>query len=1528
MNLIDFESEFFPRVLTRAIRLYEGKKVIDISQYRPGIWRARVKGNSEVYQVGLVLYDDGEIEGAVCSCPYDWGGPCKHIGAFIYALRDYIKENDKEFLDSLKELYSGEFSEEEEAFKRSDHKSGIDTVGDKLGEELLNREVLSMQVESEFPPVEELLSKYEKLDEINKKIMALMAVAWEPLTMTTIMNIYNKSRLLYIDRNITPADLRVKLKYLYKEKLIANFYGRKNHYKFFQCSYDLSNMLCKLYFNKDEAYRKVANNIRKVLNRNYLWDRDEMVRRAVCYMRISAFLGNGESFDKEIYELCDAWDESDEVFEQVLYLWMGTGMDFREIDYLPLEIQGHILAIALEYKLRKLEDVSGISQRIIELFSEFSDNTKEIVLRPLAMSCFFRGNMNPFHTLTKGAQSYLNEIYRAIGLLLKGGREETLRLLEKENNRFKKALNNKKVCLPRLGGVFLVLSYLSAPEKAIRKKVSNHIRQVRQLGDFQFNMLPVFEILDTVNLYLEHKYNEARDMAGKIEPMGGYGDMFYYLSLHWLDMLSGKIDALKDYCEKADQAGYDFIAEQMNSLLQAYDARLPHIGLIENEPLYQLIEHREQWEMVLDSLEELSDTKANASSEPLERLVWLIDFDDWEATPKIQKKGKKGWSKGRVLQLSNWKKLLRDVPYVTEADIQILSNSRKSSYFWRGAIIMGYNDMLWKYFVGHPLLFLSDSPQTSVRIESAKPSFRVKRHKGGFSLELWPPATAFGEHGALIRETQVKYLYVEKDKKLNEMLKVLRSNNFLIPSKAEDRLKKLVSKLEPVLEVRAPFISDDLPRVEPDPKPCVQLIPLNEEYIFEVFVKPFGSAPPYCKPGQGDALQIGFSEGERVATNRDLNKEKQLFDAFIKEIPALVAGEQHAENLWYLPGDVACLQVMLEMKKMLENGDITVEWPKGKKLNIQSYAGFDTLRVRINKKGQWFEVEGEVEVGEGQVVQLQELLKLSQKRSSFVEIGPGKFLALTNELKKNLQSVEAVFDSGKNGKLQLNPLAVPAIEDFTALLADSVFDEAYVEYKRKIHDAFKKKHRLPRNFKAKLRSYQKEGYLWLHRCADWGVGACLADDMGLGKTIQALAFLSSRAKLGPALVIAPASVCRNWYAETEKFAPQLKPILFGEGDRASTIKKAKAKDLIIATYDLMAREGALFSSRSFATIILDEAQAIKNRSTNRSKVAMKLKGDFLMTMTGTPIENHLGELWNQFNFLNPGLLGSLTSFKERFAIPIEKMKDKSRREQLKSLVKPFILRRRKDEVLKDLPQKTEITLRVQLSGEERAFYEALRRNAVEKLSNSTQKKSAAGQRHLQILAEIMRLRRAACHPKLVDINPGIEASSKMELFGEIIHELKESGHKALVFSQFVGHLKLMEDYLKAQKIKYQYLDGSTPLKKRQTRINEFQNGKGEVFLISLKAGGTGLNLTAADYVIHMDPWWNPAVEDQATDRAHRIGQERPVTVYRLVAENTIEEKIIDLHARKRDLADSLLSGTDISAKLNADELLRLLEDGM
>jgi SNF2 family DNA or RNA helicase len=390
-----------------------------------------------------------------------------------------------------------------------------------------------------------------------------------------------------------------------------------------------------------------------------------------------------------------------------------------------------------------------------------------------------------------------------------------------------------------------------------------------------------------------------------------------------------------------------------------------------------------------------------------------------------------------------------------------------------------------------------------------------------------------------------------------------------------------------------------------------------------------------------------------------------------------------------------------------------------------------------------------------------------------------------------------------------------------------------------------------------------------------------------------------------------------------RFAPTLSPVLYAEqADRAACLSKLRKKDVVIVSYGLLVRDAELLAARPFATLVLDEAQALKNPNTRRARAARKLDAGFRIALSGTPFENHLGELWSLFAIVFPGLLGSWEQFRERFAGPIERGKDPEARAALSRVLQPFLLRRTKQEVARELPSRTEIEVPVALSSEEWAMYEDARLAAVAELDRQG-KGVRDEQRRFQILAALTRLRLLASHPRLYDGKSAV-ASSKLRRLLELVDELRREGHRALVFSQFTSHLALVREALDQAGVTSLYLDGSTPAAQRAKLIAAFQAGEAEVFLLSLKAGGTGINLTSADYVIHLDPWWNPAVEDQATDRAHRIGQTRPVTVYRLIARGTIEEQILRMHGDKRALVAGVLDGTGVAAQLTTKDLLTLL----
>ena len=586
------------------------------------------------------------------------------------------------------------------------------------------------------------------------------------------------------------------------------------------------------------------------------------------------------------------------------------------------------------------------------------------------------------------------------------------------------------------------------------------------------------------------------------------------------------------------------------------------------------------------------------------------------------------------------------------------------------------------------------------------------------------------------------------------------------------------------------------------------------------------------------------------------------------------------------------------------------------------------LQLAVSQKNEWFDITGDLQIDNEQVIELRKLLELVKTSNGrFIALGEEQILALSDDLRHKLEAINQVTDDGK-----FHPLASLQMEEATTGMRMKTI-HAWEQQTEKMHQANALMPNIPSTFQAQLRDYQLVGFDWASRLAHWGAGACLADDMGLGKTLQALAILLSRANEGPSLVIAPTSVCFNWQQEALKFAPTLNIKVFADSTntiaREVLLSELGPFDCVIISYGLLQRESEILKKVQWHSIVADEAQALKNPLAKRTKAAYALKSDFKMITTGTPIENNLTELWSLFRFINPGLLGNIKRFAQRFSLPIENAQEdplaaRKASQALKTLIQPFILRRMKNQVLTELPSRTEINIRVEMSSQERDFYEALRLNAIDNINQSGQQANASEQR-IRMLAELVKLRQACCNPKLVMAETTIP-SAKLAALDALLEELKLNNHKALIFSQFVGHLQLIKQHLEDKGFEYQYLDGSTPQKQRQASVNAFQRGQGDIFLISLKAGGSGLNLTAADYVIHMDPWWNPAVEEQASDRAHRIGQLRPVTIYRLITQNTIEEKIVALHKQKRDLADNLLAGNEASAKLSVDDMLNLLKE--
>ncbi len=673
-------------------------------------------------------------------------------------------------------------------------------------------------------------------------------------------------------------------------------------------------------------------------------------------------------------------------------------------------------------------------------------------------------------------------------------------------------------------------------------------------------------------------------------------------------------------------------------------------------------------------------------------------------------------------------------------------------------------------------------------------------------------------------------------------------------------------------------------------------------------------------PGEGEAVARALLDEGRIYAERDLDAERALAERLAARL-GLREIDRVATCVWRIAEPDAQIDLVRCAPELADALD--VEWLRGERRTFAGRASAASLSITVASSADWLDLAGGVDV-DGRIVALAELLAAVRERRRYVRVEGDQFVLIEDALRERLERLgELAISTGgqtRAPKLLADPL-VEAVGGSAFVLGDLAFGALRERY-RAAREAPAAD--VPAGFSGTLRAYQREGFEWLARLSAWAPGACLADDMGLGKTPQALALLLHRAAEGPALVIAPTSVCDNWIDEAARFAPTLRVVAYRGTERESLRAGLGAGDVLVASYDVATLDRELLEAHAFATLVIDEAQAIKNPGTQRAMAVRALGAGFRLALTGTPIENRLGELWSLFDVLAPGMLGSAEQFRVRFASPIERHGDEGRRAALARLVAPFLLRRRKDQVAPELPPRTELVRPVELAESERKLYEAERLNALAALGKAG---ALEGRGRFAVLAAITRLRLLACDPALV-LKRETGLSSKTSALLDVLADVRASGGRALVFSEFTSYLDRVGLALAEHEIESLRLDGATPAKERARLVAAWQSGTQPVFLISRKAGGTGLNLTAADWVVHLDPWWNPAVEDQATDRAHRIGQERPVTAIRLVSQGTIEQRVLALHARKRALAAGVLEGTHAGAAIGVDELVALLREGV
>jgi len=725
-----------------------------------------------------------------------------------------------------------------------------------------------------------------------------------------------------------------------------------------------------------------------------------------------------------------------------------------------------------------------------------------------------------------------------------------------------------------------------------------------------------------------------------------------------------------------------------------------------------------------------------------------------------------------------------------------------------------------------------------------------------------------------------------------------------IPFPDRERDEVLASLLNtphvPPLEVDEPLKFEER-KITPRPGLRIKQVrsPYGEEQFTGTAMFDYGSGwVPEPIPGRGV-----WRPQERVFMVRDTAAEGTAHEQL------RAAALRPAGNEWSIPP-----KVMPKAVRQLLQAGWHVE------ADGKAFRRATSTRIDVSSGIDWFELRGEIDYG-GTTAKLPDLLAALRRGETMVRLGDGSYGMLPEEWLARFAPI-AGLGSREEDHLRFRQNQAGLLDALLAAQPEVHFDEVFERARQRLRD-FQGVTAAPQpaGFQGQLREYQREGLGWMNFLRDFGFGGCLADDMGVGKTAQVLALFELRRieGKGPSLVVAPKSLMFNWRMEAARFTPELRVLEHTGATR--DIEQVRDYDVVLTTYGTMLRDAPALAEVNFDYVVLDEAQAVKNATTASSKAVRLLRGNHRLALSGTPVENHLGELWSLFEFLNPGMLGEARVL--QMTGGLARNPGDEARKLLSQALRPFILRRTKQQVARELPEKTEQTIFCDLEGAQKKQYDDLRRHYRDTLLAKVASQGM-GRSKLGVLEALLRLRQAACHPGLLDPKRKSEASAKIDLLLDQLEEVREEGHKALVFSQFTSLLAIVRERLDQSKVRYEYLDGQT--RDRQQRVDNFQSDPDcSLFLISLKAGGLGLNLTAAEYVFLLDPWWNPAVESQAIDRAHRIGQTRPVFAYRLIARDTVEEKVLELQKTKRDLADAILGeDNSIIRDLKPEDLELLL----
>jgi len=1363
----------------------------------------------------------------------------------------------------------------------------------------------------------------------SRLLLQLLSVIYEPVAITSLMNCAKELGIKQENGNQhSVKTLKPLLSQLIKKGVVE-----EENNKYF-CTPSVVEKISREAVD-DSLFRELSIIVQNKISLQNSWHgvRPSSWEQAIRELRIALYLNREDHVLREL-ERCEVEYPYEFYHCNPFFNICFKPFDADWFSALPAAIADVAIFSAFNEAMLNLEDISELNEWLLKLHEEKTFQLPSRIIYIISSLLLLKGDLKKVKSLLPSLDGYHQSMLQGWMLFLERDDDGAIQYYTDALQKLRKSTKKRKIFIDSIGGLFFILALLRRGSLSDLQQVKEHIHNV--LKSSESSLHTSYIMFSQLLEFLEGK-PLSDDYMIRVPVWGAHSSsalVFFLqaLGLYWMDKNAAKAchkDLLKCVSE-LEKNGYQWMAAECYELA-SQTSKKDAVKHSKNaakirkacgfETIIDVIREKEPWERALDAITNISAVTKSETTKKQSRLVWILSFHGSQLSgvlPKEQKKNAKGgWSSGRQVGLKRLSEDQGSFDCLTEHDIQASKAIVHSRDYWGAEYEIEWERLLTA-LVGHPYLFSSDKNGTHLELVKGSPEIQVIKKGQNLIIKMTPE---FDEDASvsLVKESEARWKVIEPTPEQRHLSSLI-GDGLKIPKEAKDKVLASMSAVAPFVDIHSDIGGgmSEAESVEADNTIHMLLSPLEEGLKIEARMQLFGSKGPYYHPGAGGQTIIAEVDGKRLQATRDLKLEQKNVQTIMNECPEL-SNIEMSNNEWAVFDPETCLEILVELKAQ-ENAIIS--WPEGEKLKVNQTVSLSDLKMVIKKENDWFSAGGELKLDDGQVLNMKRLMELSKgAKGRFISLADGQYLALTDTFKSRIAELQA-FGDEKDDEIILHPLAAIALDDIASEVGKLTSDKGWKTYISRFHEAMKLEPEIPSTLQAELRDYQKEGFQWLVRLAHWGVGACLADDMGLGKTVQSIALLLYRANKGAALIVAPTSVAVNWMDEIERFAPTLNIIDYRESDRDEVLTNLQPFDVVICSYGLLQNNIEQIVDVDWATVALDEAQAIKNSATKRSKAVMRLKSDVKVVMTGTPIENHLGELWNLFRFINPGLLGSMEKFNDRYANPIVRDESVDVRHKLKKLIQPYILRRTKTQVLKELPPRTEIALGVEMSKDEAALYEALRREAFDKFAQAD---LPQGNRQLQILAEITRLRRACCNPALV-LKAGAPTSSKLALFTNVVEELLDNNHKALVFSQFVDHLTIIREKLDSLGIEYQYLDGSTSAKERKKRVAAFQSGVGDLFLISLKAGGVGLNLTAADYVIHMDPWWNPAVEDQASDRAHRIGQKRPVTVYRMITKNTIEEKIVALHQGKRDLADNLLAGSDVAGKVDVEELLNLLKE--